>query len=155
MSTFGRPSALSFLQNHLHAACYGVCSPNQGCRDASMGCVIGAGSWHVPVKLQGGFGRLFSFTRHFQLFCCLMLAGRWCLARQYRLQFVSRTPLINLILFTNEVQYSIANRGNQVKCSEETYDEWLPPNSSVGDSCTCWPKLRYAAISLMLKGNLH
>lgn len=126
MSTSVTPSALSFLQTHLRTACYEVCSRISS-GDASMGCVMRAGSWHVPVKLQSGFGWLFSSTRHFQLFCCLMLAGRWCLARQYRLQFVSGTPLINLILFTNEVQYTTANRGNQVECSKETCDERLSP----------------------------
>lgn len=47
------------------------------------------------------FGRLFSSSRHSQLFCCLTPAGRRCLARQHSLQFVSGTPLINLILLTN------------------------------------------------------
>lgn len=33
------------------------------------------------------------------------------------------TSLINLILFTNEEQYSTANRDNQVKYFEEAYDD--------------------------------
>lgn len=39
------------------------------------------------------FGRLFSFIRRSELFCCLLMAGCWWLARQYSLQFVSGTPL--------------------------------------------------------------
>lgn len=65
------------------------------------------------------------------------------------------TSLINLILFTNEEQYSTANRDNQVKYFEEAYDDWIPLNSSVSDSYMCWPTLRCTTVLLMFKDNLH
>lgn len=69
--------------------------------------------------------------------------------------FLWHTSLINLTLFVNEEQYTTANRGNQVKYFEEAYDEWIPLNSSVSDSYTHQPTLRYTTVLLIFKDNLH